>query len=265
MRHPIYPPYRVAASLLVLTAAMAGCGGTTEPAAPPPPPPGPISVGFAGPVGDGSVHDTNTPINLQVNVTVDGRYAPDGTLVTLSANRPTARLTRPVTATVAGTAASEMQDTQPGSVEVEATVASNTHSASDRITLFIRPKPKDLEVLVPAFFIDAKESWKTLISGARSYPDVKITAIAKASEGILTDTSKSDSDLVTAITAFKAVKPGNQKVVAYVATAFGNGARSVVDVKATIDKYIELYPLLLDGFFLGEMASGTERLPFYTD
>lgn len=266
MRHHTHPSCRLAASVLVLTAALAGCGGSTEPAPAPTPPPGPISVNFTGPVGDGGVYDTNTPINLQVSVNVNGTRAADGTLVTLTVNSASASLTRPVTATVAGTAASDLQVTQPGPVDVGATATSTTHSGSDLITLFIRPRPKDLELLVPAFFGAATGSpWDTLISGATSYPDVKITAIANASNGILTSTSKTDTDLVSAITKFKAVKPGNQKVVAYVSTAYGSGTRSVVDVKATIDKYIELYPALLDGFFLGEMAAGSDRLAFYTD
>ena len=266
MRHRSPSKNRLAASLLVLTAALAGCGGTTEPAPAPTPAPGPISVRFTGPVGDGSVHNTNTPVNLQVSVDVNGSRAADGTQVTLSVNRASAILTRPVTATVGGTAASDLQDTQPGAVQVEASATSNTHSGSDRMTLFIRPKPKNLELLVPAFFSAAAGSaWETLTSGAISYPDLKITAIANVSNGILTSASKADTDLLSAITLFKAVKPGNQKVVAYVATAYGSGTRSVVDVKATIDKYIELYPALLDGFFLGEMAAGSDRLAFYTD
>jgi len=266
MRHHTHPSCRLAASVLVLTATLAGCGGSTEPAPAPTPPPGPISVNFTGPVGDGGVYDTNTPINLQVSVDVNGTRAADGTLVTLTVNSASASLTRPVTATVAGTAASDLQVTQPGPVDVGATATSATQSGSDLITLFIRPRPKDLELLVPAFFSAATGSpWDTLISGATSYPDVKITAIANASNGILTSTSKADTDLVSAITKFKAVKPGNQKVVAYVSTAYGSGTRSVVDVKATIDKYIELYPALLDGFFLGEMAAGSDRLAFYTD
>lgn len=266
MPHHYRPSCRLAASVLVLTAALAGCGGSTEPAPAPTPSSGPISVNFTGPVGDGGVYDTNTPINLQVSVDVNGARAADGTLVTLTANSASASLTRPVTATVAGTAASDLQVTQPGPVDVAATATSATHSGSDLITLFIRPRPKDLGLLVPAFFSAATGSpWDTLISGATSYPDVKITAIANASNGILTSTSKTDTDLVSAITKFKAVKPGNQKVVAYVSTAYGSGTRSVVDVKATIDKYIELYPALLDGFFLGEMAAGSDRLAFYTD
>ncbi|MCO5103145.1 MAG: spherulation-specific family 4 protein [Burkholderiaceae bacterium] len=269
MRQRTHANSRVAAGLLFLTAALAGCGGTTEPApapAPPPPPAGPISVRFSGPVTDGSVHDTNSPINLQISVAVEGKSAPDGTLVTLSASRPTARLTRPVTATVAGTAASEMQDTQPGAVQVEATATSKTHSDSDRLALFIRPKPKDLELLVPAFFSAAKGSpWDTLTSGAASYPNVKITAVAKSGDGILTGTSKVDADLLKAITAFKAVQPGNQKVVGYVATALGSGTLSVADIKTTVDQYLALYPGLLDGIYFGEMASASDRLPFYTD
>ena len=57
-------------------------------------------------------------------------------------------------------------------------VSSTTHSANESLKLYIRPVRKELELLVPAYFSAAKDSpWTTLVSGAKSYPDVKITAI----------------------------------------------------------------------------------------
>ncbi|MGP1683689.1 MAG: spherulation-specific family 4 protein, partial [Giesbergeria sp.] len=140
---------------------------------------------FTGPVAQGSVLDANSPANLQVSVNVNGTPAVDGTVVTLAVSRATANLSRPLTTTVGGTAASQIQDTLPGALQVDATSTSNTHTGSDRLSLYVRPRPRDLEVLVPAYYTDAdtESAWETLISGATSYPDVKVTAIMRVSNG----------------------------------------------------------------------------------
>ena len=185
---------------------------------------------------------------------------PYGTPVTLTTNAISASLAPTVPTTLGGAATSVLNSNVIGPVVVNATVTSTTHSANESLKLYIRPVRKPLELLVPAYFSAAKDSpWTTLVSGAKSYPDVKITAIMNPNGGVLTSTTTANTDLATAMAS---LKTANGKVVAYVSTLYGNGARSEADIKATIDKYLELYPTL-DGFFIDEMASGSNRLAHY--
>ncbi len=265
MRTQLCTPIRLASSLLVISAVLAGCGGGTDKTPtvqpPPPPPPGPVEVSFTSPVEANNVYDVNTPVTLQVSVRINGATAPNGTPVVLQ-TASSASLAPTAPTTLGGAATSTLQGTAPGLLKVLATVTSNTQSTIDTLTLYLRPSHAPLEMLVPANFAAGKDSpWDTLKTSAVSYPAVKITAIANPSNGALTATSTVVSDLATAIKAFKDTGT-NRKVVAYVATAYGSGTRSEADIKATIDKYLELYPNL-DGFFLSEMATGSNRQAFY--
>lgn len=265
MRNSFRPQLPIAMSVLTLSALLAGCGGATDdtPSAPPPPTPvqpGPLGVVFTSPVAANNVHDVGSAIPLQVSVTINGNAAPNGTPVTLAANAASASLAPTVPTTLGGAATSVLNSTAIGPVVVNATVTSTTHSANESLKLYIRPARQPLELLVPAYFSAAKDSpWTSLVSGAKSYPDVKITAIVNPNNGVLTSTTTANTDLVTAIASFKDT---HRKVLGFVSTLYGNGARSEADVKATIDKYIELYPTL-DGFFIDEMASGSNRLAHY--
>lgn len=265
MRHSFRPQLPIAMSVLTLSALLAGCGGATDDTPPPPPPPppvqpGPLGVSFTSPVTANNVHDVGSAIPLQVSVTINGNAAPNGTPVTLTANAASASLAPTAPTTLGGAATSVLNSLAVGPVVVNATVSSTTHSASESLKLYIRPARKPLEVLVPAYFSAGKDSaWTSMLSGANSYPDVKITAIMNPNNGVLTSTTTANTELATALASFRG---SNRKVVGYVSTLYGNGARSEADVKATIDKYLELYPTL-DGFFIDEMASGSNRVAHY--
>jgi hypothetical protein len=151
---------------------------------------------------------------------------------------------------------------------VTATATSSANSASDSLTYYVRPAHKPLQVLVPAYFTATGTSspWATLTSGATSYPDVQINVIASTNSGILTASTKEDTDLTTAVKAFRAVSGTSNRVIGYVATSSSSGGTlSVADVKATIDNYIRLYPKLLDGFFLDGMATDSARVAYFQD
>lgn len=274
MHHNARAPYRLAASLLALTAVLTGCGGATdktETPAPSPPPTAPIGLSFVQP--DNNVLEPNASAPLSANVTVNGSTAPNGTSVSLTVTPTGAVTLAPVApTTVSGVAATTMTvSSLPPSAtfQVTATATSSANTASDNLTYYVRPAHQELEVLVPAYFTatGTTSPWAALTSGAQSYPDVRITAIANPSGGVLKSTTTADTDLITAITTFKAVAGSTRnKVIAYVATASGSsGALSVADVKATIDNYRRLYPNQIDGFFLDGMAVDSARLAYFQD
>lgn len=265
------------ASLLALTAALAGCGGgsdkTATPAPPAPPPPpaaAPVSVSFVQSANNVLEPSSSEP--LSVNVSTNGSAAPNGTAATFAVNPSTAGTLAPVAPTTVGGVASTtltVSSLPPtATFQVTATATSSANSASDSLTYYVRPAHKPLQVLVPAYFTATGTSspWATLTSGATSYPDVQINVIASTNSGILTASTKEDSDLTTAVKAFRAVSGTSNRVIGYVATSSSSGGTlSVADVKATIDNYIRLYPKLLDGFFLDGMATDSARVAYFQD
>lgn len=261
------PPYRLAASLLTLTAALTGCGGGTEKTPSTPPPSGQISVNFVSPAETNNVHDLGAPIPLLVNVNINGNFAPNGTPVTLTLDPSSSASVAPTAPTTAnGIAAAELRSRTLGRMTARAMAMSSSYTASDELTLYIRPTPKDLGVLVPAYFsAGTKSPWVDLIYASKvSHPDVAVTAIVKPATGVDTNgiVTAADADLSTNITDFTA--SANHKVIAYVSTISGSGTRSVADIKAIINSYISYYPKL-NGFFLDEMGTGTSQRPFYSD
>lgn len=258
---------------LAVAAALAGCGGGADKdskPAPPPAPTAPVGVSLNQPASN--VLEANASAPLSANVTVSGSTAPNGTTVTFTLNPANAGTLAPVApSTVAGVAATTLSlaSLPPGATfQVTATAASSANTASDHLTYYVRPAPRNMQVLVPAYFsaTGTASPWATLTSGAASYPDVPITAIANPGNGALVASSKADADLATAITDFKAVPGTANKVVGYVATASGSsGAISVADVKTTIANYLRLYPDQLDGFFLDGMSSDSARLAYFQE
>lgn len=260
-------------SLMALTAALAGCGGstdkTTTPAPSPTPPTGQISLQFNEP--ENNVLEPGASEPLAATVNVNGSAAPNGTVATFTVNPAAAATLAPVApTTVSGTASTTLTvSSLPPSAtfQVSALATSSASTAGDTLTYYVRPAHKKLQVLVPAYFDASADPspWATLTSGAASYPDVQITAIANQSNGILTATSEVDDDLTKALTDFRAVANTTNKVIGYVATSSATGALSVADVKATINNYIRLYPGMLDGFFLDGMATDSARLAYFQE
>ena len=260
------------ASLMALTAALAGCGGAADTPSTPPaptPPTGSVSLQFVEP--DNNVLEPKISEPLSVDIAINGSPAPNGTVATFTVNPAAAAALAPVApTTVAGVASTTLTvSSLPPSAtfQVSATVASSANTAGDSLTYYVRPAHKNLQVLVPAYFSASATSspWATLTSGAASYPDVQIIAIANPSEGVMTSSSKADDKLITAITDFKAVAGTSNKVIGYLATSGSSGTRSVADVKATIDNYVKLYPGQLDGFFVDGMATDSARVAYFQD
>ena len=244
------------ASLLALTAALAGCGGASDKAstpapspaptpAPAPVPTAPIGVGFVQP--GNNVLEPNASEPLSVNVTVNGSQAPNGTTTTFTVSPASAATLAPVAPTTVGGVASTtltVSSLPPtATFQTTATAVSSSNTATDSLTYYVRPAHKPLQVLVPAYFsaTGTTSPWVTLTGGATSYPDVKITAIANPSSGVLTADTKEDTDLTKAIKAFQAVAGTSNRVIGYVGTtSTSSGALSLVDIKATITNYIRL-------------------------
>lgn len=270
-------PHRFA-SLLALSAALTACGGASSDKGTTTPPPqitAPISLSLT-PLTE-NVFEPAASVALSANVTVNGNPAPNGTvaLFTIQPN-PIGTLAPVAPSTVEGVVTTTLSigSATPitSAFQITATASSNANTASDSQIYYVRPAPKALQVLVPAYFsaTGTPSPWTQLTDGATSYPDVQITAIANPGNGVLTAASTADAALATAIAAFKAVPktvPGiSNKVVAYVATASGSsGLRSVADVKATIDNYVRLYPTELDGFFLDGMSTESARLAYFQE
>ena len=264
------------ALLLALTAALSGCGGAADEPETPPRPSGSISVDFTRPTVEKNVLDVGGTADVYASVSLNSSTAPDGTIVTFTVSPASAATLSPVApTTTSGLAATTLRSSLSAgsSFELRASATSSANSDSETLKFHVRPAPGQLQLLVPAYSTASSGAgastaspWTTLTSGAASYPEVKITAIANPHNGILTAATAADSSLATAIDTFKAVANTNNRVVAYVATAAGSsGALSVTDVKASIDRYLALYPGKLDGFFLDAMATGSDRLAFFTD
>ena len=256
------PSHSLAASLLTLAAALTGCGGGSgqgsdsgsSPAA------SSAEVAFTAPAEADNVHTVNTPVQLQLSVKVAGAAAPDGTAITLSG--PAGASFAPVQPqTRGGVATSSLTAAQAGEMQLQALAAATQDKAGAATrTLYIRPQPQPLELLVPAYFSAGPGSdWEKLASGAQSYPAVPITAILNPSNGVFT---KEDPLFTAAITAFR---QNGGKVLGYVYTRYGTGARSVADIQRNIDNYRKIYGAQVDGFFLDEMDATSKQLGFYRE
>ena len=120
MHHTPRAPYRLAAPLLALTAALAGCGGggssDSGGGTTPPTPTQQIDVAFTSPSAANNVHDINTPVYLEVRVDVNGNPAANNNPVAFSGGGASFA---PVQAmTVGGKATSTLQGNQIGPLQV---------------------------------------------------------------------------------------------------------------------------------------------------
>lgn len=244
-------------SLLTLAGLIAACGGgggggsdTSAPTN--------VAVQFTAPAAE-EAYTAGTALTLSARVTVNGANVADGTSVHFSTG------TGPATTgnTVAGTATASLAGVGTGRQQVQASTTVSGSTASAVRTLYLRPAPTSLEVLVPAYFhpIGAgAPHWAAMTSGTSATPTVKVTAILNPADG---PSNQVDTNIRLAATQFVAAG-GN--LVGYVFTGYGTGSKSLEAIKAEIDAYFTFYGRdLISGIFLDEMASTANRLDFYRE
>ncbi|MCS4510130.1 spherulation-specific family 4 protein [Xylophilus ampelinus] len=217
-----------------------------------------LSLAFTAPA-DQEVLNVGTAAAVTVRLKIDGAAAIDGTVVRFGG--PSAQWLPVLPTTSAGLATTAFTATAPGRQEITATVQAGGQTVSAVRTVYARPTPAPLEILVPAYFSASDTThWATMTAGAAAHPTLAVTAIMNPNNGIFTT---ADPDYLRALAQFAAV---GGRTVGYVYTGYGTGSRSLDAVKANIDQYLALYGrTLIGGFFLDEMASDPERLAFYQE
>ena len=243
-------------ALPLLTTLLFGCGGGSSDSTTPTPTTQ-VQLQFSAPAEADNVQTLGVGIPVAVGVTVNGATAADGTSVVWSAANASFSPAR--SSSTGGQASSTMVATAGGMLQVQASATVSGQTSSATKTLYLRPAPQALEVLVPAYFNPnpSGSPWDQLISTAQAYPGVQVTAIMNPNDGIF---SSADEQFARVVSDFTG--EGGQ-VVAYVATGYGTG-RSVSAVKQNIDRYLRLYGRdQLSGFFLDEMGATSQHLAFY--
>jgi hypothetical protein len=256
---PLQPLVRtLALGLASLVAACGGGGGGSSDSAPS----GggnssQVSVQFSAPAA-GDVFTVGQGVAVAAHVAVNGADAADGTAVAFSAAAATA-----TAATRTGTASTTLNGLAAGSQQLQATATVNGSTASAARTVYLRPAPQPLQVLVPAYFYPSGSgatAWDAMTAGAAAQPGVHVTAILNPSNG---PAGSADPVITRAATAF--TQAGGQ-LVGYVYTRYGTGERSLADIRADIDAYFSFYGRsLVQGIFLDEMAATANRLAFYRE
>lgn len=238
---------------VAMLAACGGSGGSTDA------PATSIQLSIVTPTSTGGIFEVQTPVAVQTQVQVNGAPAADGTQVTLS--MPGGVFSPPATTTRNGVASSSLTAATPGTQAIAATAQANGASASATQTIYLRPVPAALEILVPAYFVPSSGTgWSQMAASASGNPGVRITAILNPSNGVFTT---ANAPLLAA--ARDLVNSGGA-VVGYVYTRYGNGARSMADIKTNIDRYLALYGRdVISGIFLDEMASDARQIDFYRE
>lgn len=235
------------AGACMLSACGGGGGGPAAPT---------VTVDFQLPAAE-TVTDAGTPLTLSARALANDAPVDNGTTVRFAANGAAAGTAR----TQAGVASVTLNTPPVGTVTLQATVDVAGQTATAQRTVWVRPAPQPLELLVPAYFYptgNGARDWQSLATAAQTQPGVRITAILNPSNGLF---SSADTNIQRAAAALSAA---GGTLVGYVGTRYGTGARSLDSVRANIDAYLNLYGRgLVSGFFIDEMASTADRLPFY--
>lgn len=237
--------------LLALAGGLTACGGgSSEPAAPA------VRVEFLQPAPD-TVANQGQTLALAVRAFAGDAAVDNGTVVSFSANASSLGTAR----TQTGQASLSWGAAPVGAVSVQASVSVSGQTASAQRTVWVRPAPQPLEVLVPAYFYptgNGARDWQALTTAAQAQPGVRITAVLNPANGVFTS---ADTNIQRAASAFTAA---GGAVVGYVFTRYGTGSRSLDSIRANIDAYLSLYGRgMVSGFFIDEMAATADRLPFY--
>ena len=246
---------------LPLTALLASCGGGSGSSSAPVPPPPAVAVALqiTLPTAQDNVFTAGTPVAVRASATVNSAPVADGMVVDFSA--PSGMFVPTVSTSRAGVASTTLTSSATGTLQIKATVNDAGLNGSAVQTIYQRPAPARMELLVPAYFYPSTNSaWNTLAASATANPSVSVWAIMNPNNGIFTS---ADANFTRVTTQFVAA---GGKVLGYVYTGYGKGGRSIVDIKANIDRYFQFYERdRISGIFLDEMASETQRLDFYRE
>lgn len=251
--HPQYP-FRAPAVTLCLAALLSACGGGSDTPAPA------LSIRLTTPASANEVFNLQDAVAVSARVMVDTHAAPDGATVNFSS--PAGRFTPASALTRGGTASTVLNGTATGKQTLTASTTLSGANASATQTVYLRPTPAPLEILVPAYFYPSAggSDWTKLSASMQAHPGLKITAILNPSNGIFSSTEprymQAAQDFVSA----------GGHLLGYVYTRYGTGTRSLADIKANIDGYLSLYGRgLISGIFLDEMAANTAKIDFYRE
>ena len=140
---------RPLALIPLLTALLGGCGGGSD-STTPPTPTGQVRVQFTSPTDTDNVRTVGAAIPVAVGVTFNGAIAADGSSVLWSAANASFSPAR--SSSTGGQASSTMVATAGGMLQVQASATVSGQTSSATKTLYLRPAPQALEVLVPAYF-----------------------------------------------------------------------------------------------------------------
>lgn len=245
------------ASLLPIAALVASCGGGSG-GSDTPALPSTVQVTITAPAA-GSVLTAQTPVTVQAQVSVSGSAAADGTAVSFS--MPGGSFLPVAPQTRSGLASTSLTGTTAGAQTLTARSTVNGATGTGTQTIYLRPQPAALEILVPAYFHPTTNTgWSHMAASASANPAVGITAILNPSNGIFTT-----ADAATLQAARNLVAAGG-KVIGYVYTRYGTGSRSLADIKTNIDRYLDLYgSSVISGIFLDEMSANETHIPFYRE
>lgn len=248
---------RRTACLLPIAALATSCGGGGG-GSDSPTPPSTVQVTITAPAS-GSVLTAQTPIAVQAQISVNGSPVADGTAVSFS--MPGGSFSPVAPQTRSGLASTSLTGTTAGAQTLTARSTVNGATGTGTQTIYLRPQPAALEILVPAYFHPTTNTgWSQMAASASANPAVGITAILNPSNGIFTT-----ADAATLQAARNLVAAGG-KVIGYVYTRYGTGSRSLADIKTNIDRYLDLYgSSVISGIFLDEMSANETHIPFYRE
>jgi len=256
------PRFRLPVRLggLSLGALLAACGGSgggsSTPEAPPAPAPSTVAVTLTAPAAQ-EVFEVDAPLSIRAQVTINGAPASDGTPVRFAATSGT--LAAAATTAQGGVATATLTQATPGrqQLTVSATAADGQSATTTR-TVYLRPAPRPLEVLVPAYFYPTPSGspWDQLAAGVQAVPGVSVTAILNPSNGVFT---APEAQYTRAASQFVAA---GGKVIGYVHSNYGT--RALAAVQADVDNYLRFYGRnIVTGIFVDEMSSDTRQLEYY--
>ena len=243
-------------------ALIAACGGGSNdanaPSTPNTPSTGNLALTVVQPNSSNNTLTVGQATRVEVQAQINAAAVPDGTMVQFEAAGASA--SPPSAPTVNGLAWTTLTPTTAGTQALTVRTQLNTDTATASIPIYARPTPQKMGILVPAYFypLATGSDWDRLSSTATAYPNVNITAILNPNNGVFTTV-----ELPYLQAAQRFVAAGGS-MVGYVSTRYGNGTRSIDQIKTNIDHYFDLYGSnLISGIFLDEMSATAGTVSFY--